>query len=98
MSQSPLTLQSRVRWSRDHLAAEVAGEVVLMSIERGSYYGLDGVGSGVWRRLAAPTVVADLCQALSELYEADRATLDRDVLSFLQSLAAEGLVEIAPAD
>lgn len=95
MTHSTITPLSRVCWSRDHLSAEVAGEVVLMSIERGAYYGLDSVGSGVWRILSQPTRVAELCDGLAEIYEADRPTLEADVLRFLAALADEGLIEVA---
>ncbi len=98
MTHPAITLDSRVRWSRNHLAADVSGEVVLMSIQRGAYYGLDGVGSGVWRRLSEPVAVADLCAALAAEYEADPDVLRRDVLAFLAALAEEGLVETVAAD
>ena len=40
-----LTLSSTVRWSSDQVAATVDREVVILSVERGSYYGLDEIGS-----------------------------------------------------
>jgi len=97
MSAAGIALDSRVRWSVDPLAAEVSGNVVLMSIQRGAYYGLDSVGSDIWRRLTEPTPVSELCAALQAAYEADAATLRADVLRFLARLAEEGLIDVLPA-
>lgn len=87
-------MDHQVRWSTDPLSAEVSGNVVLMSIERGAYFGLDGVGSDIWRRLKEPTPVAGLCDALEAAYRADREALRADVLRFLDRLADEGLIEL----
>jgi len=84
-----------VRWSRDPLAAEVSGQVVLMSVARGAYYGLDDTGSDIWRRLEQPVRVSDLCAALCHAYDGDPEKVEADVLAFLRRLVGEGLVEVA---
>jgi Coenzyme PQQ synthesis protein D (PqqD) len=89
---TPLSLSSLVRWSDDQLAATVDQEVVILSVERGSYYGLDDIGSDIWQQMATPVSVGALCDALVGKYEADRATIERDVLALLETLVAEGLV------
>jgi len=40
-------------------AADVAGETVLMSLERSRCYGLGGIGSEIWSKLVSPVRVAD---------------------------------------
>lgn len=89
---TPLSLNSLVRWSDEQLAATVDQEIVILSVERGSYYGLDDIGSEIWQQMATPVSVGALCDALEAKYEADRATIERDVLALLESLVAEGLV------
>ena len=91
---TPLSLTSVVQLSGDHIAAPVDDEMVVLSIERGSYYGLDDIGSEIWRRLATPIRVDVLCDGLAEKYEADRATIERDVISLLERLVSEGLVSL----
>src|SRR6266478_5996498 len=91
---TPLTLSSRVRWSDNQLAATVDQEVVVLSVERGSYYGLDDIGSEIWQRLANAVRVDALCASLAEKYDADRATIERDVLHLLEKLATEGLISV----
>lgn len=90
-----LTSTSLVHWSGDPIAAPVDGEIVILSIERGTYFGLDDIGSEIWRRLETPVRVGVLCDALTEKYEVDRATVQRDVLQLLESLAANGLISVA---
>jgi hypothetical protein len=91
-----ISLASTVSRSEDHLSAEIDNEAVLMSIEQGNYYGLDAIGTDIWRRLDGQVVVADLCAALGEEYDADADTIKRDVLALLERLIAEGLIEILP--
>ena len=90
-----LTLSSTVQWSSDQIAATVDREIVILSVERGSYYGLDEIGSEIWQQLVNPIRVEALCDALATNYDADRRTIERDVLVLLKGLAAEGLIQVA---
>ncbi len=90
-----LSLSSLVQWSNHQIAASVDREIVILSVERGSYYGLDEIGSEIWQKLENPVRVDSLCEALVAKYESDRSTIERDVLALLQQLAAEGLVSVA---
>ncbi|MFN3075564.1 MAG: PqqD family protein [Alphaproteobacteria bacterium] len=75
-------------------SASVSGETVLLSLENDEYYGMGLVGSRIWERIAVPIRVGDLCGLLAEVYDATPATIEADVLVFLKSLAAKGLLEI----
>ena len=70
-------------------------EVVILSVERGSYFGLDEIGSEIWRRLETPVRVDALCETLVENYDAERSIIERDVLALLEKLVAEELVTLA---
>jgi Coenzyme PQQ synthesis protein D (PqqD) len=74
------------------LAACVEDEVVALDVERGVCFGLDGVGSRIWRLLEAPNTARSLCEVLVGIYEVDPETCEREVLGLLQDLADEGLV------
>ncbi len=56
------------------VAAEVDGEVVMLSERAGAYFGLDGIGSEIWRLIAQPRRVSDLCQSLAQRYDVDAET------------------------
>jgi hypothetical protein len=91
-----LSISSVVQWDQNQIAATVDREVVILSVERGSYYGLDDIGSDIWEKLANPTRVDAICEALAEKYEGDRPTIERDVLALLEQMAAEGLISVVP--
>lgn len=76
------------------LSAEVGGSTVFMSVEQGCYLGLDEIGTEIWRRLEESIVIADLVAVLADEYDADPATIEREVLDLLARMAAYGLVEV----
>jgi hypothetical protein len=89
-----LSLASVVKLVDNLISAPVDGEVVILSVESGSYFGLDEIGSEIWRQLETPTRVDLLCDSLATKYAADRLTIEHDVIALLESLVAEGLVSV----
>ena len=76
------------------LTAEVDGEVVMMSIEQGRYFGLDDIGSDIWKRIEPPCSFATLVDRLVADYDAERATIAADVQALLGRMAAEDVVRL----
>lgn len=91
-----ITLSTAVVRSPSALSAEADGQLLLMSVEQGRYYGFDDVSKDIWQRIELPVKVSDLCQALASDYCAGRSVIEQDVLELLGWLADEGLVDIAP--
>ena len=79
----------------NQVAADVAGETVLMSLARSRCYGLGAIGSDIWSRLMSPVRVSDLVNELSMRYEAPPGVIERDVLRLLSQLAEEGLIQVS---
>lgn len=77
------------------LKAEVDGEIILMSVANGLYFGLDDIAGDIWRRLAQPIRVDALCAALTVEYEGEPAVIERDVLALLNKLAERGLIDVS---
>ena len=77
------------------LTAEVGGEIVMMSIEQGHYFGLDDIGSDIWKRLDSPCAFADLVDRLAADYDADRASIAADVRTLLEGMAERDVVRLA---
>jgi hypothetical protein len=94
MKAPALTISSVVVQSREPVAVEVERSVVMMSIAREKYYGLEGAGSRIWKLLETPRQVSELCAALQREFDVDDAECRRDVLEFLTSMVIEGLVEV----
>jgi hypothetical protein len=76
------------------LTAEVDGEIVMMSIEHGRYYGLDDIGSDIWRRIEPPCSFAELIDRLAADYDAERTTIAADVQALLGRMAAQDVVRL----
>lgn len=92
--QTPLDRATRLRRVPDVLATEVGGEMVMMDIEKGVYFGLDPIGTDIWNRLSESMTVAALAVALVQVYDADIASIERDVLVLLKRMVEQGLVEV----
>jgi hypothetical protein len=80
------------------LSTNLAGEVVILDVQQGLYYGLDAVGAEVWSTLQAPSSVADIVDRIVTRYDVDRATAYADVEDLLLELLTLGLIEhrVAP--
>ncbi|MBF0130008.1 MAG: PqqD family protein [Alphaproteobacteria bacterium] len=90
----PIADTDEIRCAPDVLSTEVDAEMVLMHVARRRYYGLDAIGMAIWQRLGQPMRLADLCAGLAGEYDADRATIERDVRLLLERMAEEGLIEV----
>lgn len=90
-----LTRETRLTRTADLLSSEVDGELVILDVQSGSYLNLDPVGTDIWRRLEQPLRVGDLCAALEQDYDADAATIARDVEAFVTQMLEKGLLQQA---
>jgi hypothetical protein len=77
--------------------ADVNGEVVVLQTQTGVCYGLNPIGSEIWRAAKSRVRVADICAAIQRDYEVDAADCERDVLALLEILRQEAMIDIAPA-
>lgn len=84
---------ARLTRASNIIATEVDGEVVLMSIENGCYFGLDPIGSEIWRRLDEAKSAEALTAELKDHFEGDPDAIERETLAFLGELADNALVE-----
>jgi hypothetical protein len=84
----------RVVQSDTVLVGQIGDELVALDIDRGVCFGLNSVGSRVWRQIAEPITVQDLCLGLCEIYDVEYETCEAQVVNLLQSLLAEGLAQV----
>jgi hypothetical protein len=74
---------------------ELDGESVFLNLNSGRYFGLDEVGTRMWKVLTtAPTIQAGYELLLAE-YDVEEKQLQQDVNDLLEKLVAHGLVEAA---
>lgn len=85
---------SRVRSSKNVFAREFDGELVLLDLARGDYYGLDAVGARLWQSLMEGASVDETAATLAQDYDVDPSVLRADLMALLSELADKGLVEL----
>ena len=95
---SKITLQTIVLRSDEFMTAPLDGELMMMSLERGNYYGLDPVSTQVWEHMVAPIRVADLCAQLVLEFDVALAQCEADVLAFLSDLYEEDMISLVDKD
>jgi len=83
---------TRLRQKNGLLSQRAADTRVLLDPQDGRYYALDEVSSRVWDLCDGTRTVAQLVATLCAEYDAPAATVEADVLEFLQDLSADGLV------
>lgn len=80
--------------SEDPVAVEVDHTVVMMSLEQGMYFGLEGPGPRIWGLLDRPRSVVQLRDQLVREFEVDPEQCLRDVCGFLGELEEARLIRI----
>jgi len=80
--------------SDDVLFQEVSGETVLLDLDSESYFGLDEIGTRIWKLLNDETSAGEMVDALLEEYEVERETLEVDVAELLENLLEAGLIKV----
>lgn len=81
--------------SPDAIASEVDGEVMLICVTSGRYFGLDSVGSEIWRRVQAPLSLGALTAQLKAHFSGDDAVIAQETEAFVATLVDRGLVRTA---
>ena len=97
-TMTTITLQTTIERAGDFVTATVDDALVMMSLDKGAYYGLDEIGTQIWSHLETPTRVGALCDSLQAQYDVGRAQCEEDVLAFLQELLDEGMVRVVNKD
>lgn len=90
--QTSLNPASVLNPSDDAVAAEVSGEIVLISISNGRYFGLDAIGSDIWRRIDGGKTLDALCDELCDSYDGDAATIRQETHALVEALLGRGLL------
>ncbi len=95
MSKASLELTSSAVRVKEILSAEVRNEVVLMSIEKGVYFGLNPVGDRVWSLLDELVAVQEVCATIVEEFEVTLEQCQEEVLEVLKDMREQGLIRVA---
>ncbi len=90
-----LTLtNNRFEAIKDHLYSEIKGEGVILSLKNGKYYGVNIVGSSIWQAIQSPATLQEIQTAVTREYDIDLEGCRQEVLTFLEQMVNEELVEV----
>jgi hypothetical protein len=94
MPNPTLNPQTRVRRVGSVLDADIEDQTVMMDIEQGRYFGLNPTGTKIWKLLAQPVVISDLCDKLTAEFDVAPAQCEKEVVGYLESLLTRGLLQV----
>ncbi len=85
---------TKVSVPSDVLISELEDESVILNLESGVYFGLDDVGTRMWKVLSESETVQGAYEKLLGEYDVVPETLERDLRDFIDKLSAQGLIEV----
>ena len=83
---------------REFVTRRIADETIIVPVVGGvgdldAIFTLNDVGSYIWRLIETPTTVQAITDAVAGTFEVAEPDAARDVVEFLDKLAAAGLIE-----
>ena len=86
--------EDRLSRVQNLLSTELDQETVLMSIDAGAYYGLEGPARSIWEILETPLTFSALVDRLVKEYQVSPETCAADLERFLSEMVREGLLRV----
>jgi coenzyme PQQ synthesis protein D (PqqD) len=88
------TTSSCIKLNDDVLIQELQGDAVLLDLKTGVYFGLDRVGTRMWRLIGEHKAIPDIVNAVTEEFDVSEQKCTDDVLAFVKRLNEQGLIAI----
>jgi hypothetical protein len=89
-----ISLQSIIARNPEIIHNNIDGEVVIMSITKNNFYGIDKIGSHIWELLENSRSVDEIITVMMQDYEVERETCEKDVIDFLDEALKNELITI----
>jgi hypothetical protein len=86
-----------VKRSDRQVACNLNGEVALLDLDKGLYFGLQDVGAHIWNALQEPRPVDEIISTVLSHFDVAPEVCRDDVVKFLASLQEAGMIEVLPA-
>jgi hypothetical protein len=82
---------------RDVVWRELDGEVVILNLTTGHYYGLEGAANEIWRLLLEHGTTERVVEIMARDYDIDVGRLRQDVEAVVRDLAERSILQVDPA-
>ena len=90
--ETDMDLDTRLTAPPQVLSRLVGDETVLLNLESGIYFGLDGVGNYIWEAVSAGKTLAETIDVIVAEYDVTEQQAQDDVLEFAANLVERGLL------
>jgi hypothetical protein len=94
MSTPTISLDDTPVIGEDVVFRELEGEIVILNLEKGEYFGVDDVGTRVWTLLAEGRSLRQVADMMVSEYDVPRETVAADLLRLAGELISHGLIRI----
>ncbi len=84
-----------IRISDDAVFRELGDEAVVLNLESGMYFGLNGVALRIWQLIDQLGQLPAVRDAVVAEFDVDPDAADRDLTNLVEELLARGLVKMS---
>lgn len=90
---SELTLNDRLSIPDAVVSRDLGGETVVLNLETGIYFDLDGVATDAWQALQRSSSLQDVYEELLGSYDVEPARLSADLIRLFEQMLGKGLIQ-----
>lgn len=81
------------RINEPHVISEfIDSEEIILNFDSGTYYSLNQIGGVIWQHIRAGYSQEDISTQLKQLYNADEAIINSDLIELVKFLETEALI------
>lgn len=85
---------SRIAANKRSAACDLDGEMVILNLDSGVYFGLNAVAASIWHCVQSERQMTEIIEHLMAEYNVSRAQCESEVVALLQNMANYGLVDV----
>ena len=94
LTNQTILLENIVSQCEGNIVSNMGEEKVMLSVQNGKYYNLGEIGGEIWDLIESPKSVNEVISSLLNVYDVTQAECEEQVLSFLEHLFNEKLIEL----
>ena len=97
MSPAPLTLDDRLVIPASVISRDLDGETVMLNLDSGIYFGLDPVGTVIWKHVRETGRLRDIRDVLMAEFDVTADVATQDLLRLAEHFVSRGLATVEAA-
>ena len=80
---------------KDQVTCDLSGEAVILQLQDGMYYGLNHLGTSIWKCIQTPKTITEVRDAILEEYEVTAERCEADLRILLAEMMEQRLVTVS---